>query len=203
MTSLTHISLGLVSALALGAALPAHAADIYRDGGSIKDTGPVDYAPSITWTGFYIGGHVGAAFSDNEDVEIVDDAAFLAGAHLGYNWQGPRNLVIGIEGDVSFLDDIDYLASIRGRVGYSFGPTLAYVTGGAAFMGFDEDLGGDDSDTGWVAGLGLEHKLRENVSIGAEALYYGFENDDFGDDNNFWAARARLTYHFGGHDSLR
>ena len=203
MTSLKHISLGLVSALALGAALPANAADIYRDGGSIKDTGPLDYAPSITWTGFYIGGHVGAAFSDNKDVEIVDDAAFLAGAHLGYNWQGPRNMVIGIEGDVSFLDDIDYLASIRGRLGYSFGPTLAYVTGGAAFMGFEEDLGGDDSDTGWVAGLGLEHKLRENVSIGAEGLYYGFENDDFGDDNNFWAARARLTYHFGGRDSLR
>jgi outer membrane immunogenic protein len=204
MTSLKHVSLGLASALALGAALPAaNAADIDRDRGSIKDTGPVDYAPSITWTGFYVGAHVGAAFSDNEDVEIVDDAAFLAGAHLGYNWQGPRNLVIGIEGDVSFLDDIDYLASIRGRLGYSFGPTLAYATGGAAFMGFDEDLGGDDSDTGWVAGLGLEHKLRENVSIGAEALYYGFENDDFGDDNNFWAARARLTYHFGGHDSLR
>ena len=201
MNTLKHLSFGLVSALALGAALPAaNAADIDRDRGSYKDTGPVDYVPSITWTGFYVGGHLGAAFSDNEDVDIIDDAAFLAGAHLGYNWQGPSNIVIGIEGDVSFLDDIDYLASVRGRLGYAFGPRLAYVTGGAAFLGFDENLAGDDSDTGWVAGLGLEHKLRENVSIGAEALYYGFEGEDTDDDNNFWTARARLTYHFnGGH----
>ena len=206
MNSIKYLSFGLVSALALGAGLPAaNAADIDRDRGSIKDTGPVDYVPSFTWTGFYVGAHIGGAWSDNDDVEILDDSAFLAGAHLGYNWQGTSNLVIGIEGDVSFIDEIDYLASIRGRLGYAFGPTLAYVTGGAAFIGFDENLAGDDSDTGWVAGLGLEHKLRENVSIGAEALYYGFENHDSGgDDNNFWAARARLTYHFnGGRGDLR
>ena len=92
-----------------------------------------------------------------------------------------------------------------GRLGYAFGPTLVYATGGAAFIGFDDNVSGSDSDTGWVGGLGIEHKLRENVSIGAEALYYGFENDDSGsDDNNFWAARARLTYHFnGGRDALK
>jgi outer membrane immunogenic protein len=200
MKTSNYLSFGLASALAFAAALPAaNAADINRDRGSYKDTGPVDYAPYITWTGFYVGAHVGAAFSDNEDVEIVDDAAFLAGAHLGYNWQGPSNIVLGIEGDVSFLDEIDYLATVRGRLGYAFGPTLAYVTGGAAFIGFDENLAGDDSDTGWVAGVGLERKLRPNVSIGAEALYYGFENDNSGgDDNNFWTARARLTYHLNG-----
>jgi outer membrane immunogenic protein len=201
MNSLKYLSFGLVSTLALGAALPAaNAADIYRDRGSIKDTGPVDYVPSITWTGFYVGGHIGAAWSDNEDVDILDDSAMLAGAHIGYNWQRPNNIVLGIEGDVSFIDDIDYLATVRGRLGYAFGPTLAYVTGGAAFIGLDEELSsGDDTETGWVAGLGLERKLRENISIGAEALYYGFENEDSGgDDNNFWAARARLTYHFNG-----
>ena len=206
MNSIKYLSFGVVSALALGAGLPAaSAADIDRDRGSIKDTGPVDYLPSITWAGFYVGGHIGGTWSDDDDVDILDDSTMLAGAHLGYNWQGPSNLVIGIEGDVSFIDEIDYLASIRGRLGYSFGPTLAYLTGGAAFIGFDENLAGDDSDTGWVAGLGLEHKLRENVSIGAEALYCGFENEDSGgDDNNFWAARARLTYHFhGGHGDLR
>jgi len=211
MNSLKYLSFGLVSALALGAALPAaNAADINRDrGGSYKDTGPVDYVPSITWTGFYIGANAGAAFSDNEDVEILsDDAVFAGGGHLGYNWQGPSNIVIGVEGDVSYLDDenIEYLATVRGRLGYAFGPRLAYVTGGAAFIGFDDELSsGDDSDTGYVVGGGLEHKLRENLSIGAEALYYGFENDDNGDeDNNFWTARARLTYHFnGGRDALK
>ncbi len=77
MNSIKHLSLGLVSALALGAGLPAaNAADIDRDRGSIKDTGPVDYVPSITWTGFYIGAHIGAAWGDNEDVEILDRLRF-------------------------------------------------------------------------------------------------------------------------------
>jgi outer membrane immunogenic protein len=202
MNKFKGLSFGVVSALALAAALPAaNAADVYRGdrGGSLKDTGPVDYAPPITWTGFYFGGHVGAAFSDNQDVSIVNDGDFLAGFHLGINWQTPRNFVVGVEGDVDFIDGIDYLATVRGRLGYAFGPTLAYVTGGAAFIGAQDDAGDDITDTGYVVGLGIERKVRENISIGAEALYYGFDdnNDNSGDDN-FWAARARLTYHFGG-----
>jgi outer membrane immunogenic protein len=200
MTSLKSSSLGLVSALALLAVAPAaNAADIYNGDGGLKDSGPVDYAPPITWTGFYIGANLGAVWDDSDDIEIVDDSSLIGGGHLGYNWQGPRNITIGIEGDVDFLEDVDYLATIRGRLGYAVGPTLAYVTGGAAFIGLDEDLFGDDSDTGWVAGLGMEHKLRENISFGVEGLYYGFE-DEFDDDASFWAARARLTYHFGGLD---
>lgn len=206
MNHTKHLSVCLASVLALGGALPAaNAADIDRDRGSLKDSGPAEYLPSITWAGFYLGAHIGAAVADNEEVDILDDAALLAGVHLGYNWQGPNNLVIGIEGDVSFLDEVDYLATVRGRLGYAFGPTLAYLTGGVAFLGFEEDLAGNDSNTGYVAGLGIEHKLRQNVSIGAEALYYGFENEDLGgEDNNFWAARARLTYHLNGNrDALR
>lgn len=198
MTSLKSSSLGLLSALALLAAAPAaNAADIYNGDGGLKDAGPVDYAPPITWTGFYLGANLGGVWDDSDDVEIFDDAALIAGAHLGYNWQGPRNFIIGLEGDVGFLDDVEYLATIRGRLGYAFGPTLVYGTGGAAFIGFDDD---DFDATGWVAGLGIEHKLRENVSFGVEGLYYDFE-DDFDDDASFWAARARLTYHFGGYNS--
>ncbi len=143
MKKLQSMGLALASTLALCAAIPANAADIYKgDGGSLKDAGPVDYAPPITWTGFYLGAHIGAAFDDGNNVDIVDDATFLAGAHLGYNWQLPSNVVFGIEGDASFLDGVDYLATIRGRLGYAFGPTLVYATGGAAFIGFSD---GDDS----------------------------------------------------------
>jgi outer membrane immunogenic protein len=208
MNNIKRLSFGLVSAMALAAAPPAvNAADVYRGdrGGSLKDTGPVDYLPAITWTGFYFGGHVGAAFPENDDVDIVEDGDVLAGVHVGVNWQTPRNFVVGVEGDVDFLDGIDYLATVRGRLGYAFGPTLAYATGGAAFLGAQDDAGDDITDTGYVAGLGIEHKLRENISIGAEALYYSFDGEDNGDDNNFWTARARLTYHFGnrGGDALK
>jgi outer membrane immunogenic protein len=110
--------------------------------------------------------------------------------------------VLGIEGDVNFVDDIEYLASLRARIGLAAGPTLFYATGGGAILGFEDDLGGDDDElTGYVVGLGVEHKLRDNVSVGLEGLYYSFDEDDnnvVDDELDFWTVRARLTYHLGG-----
>lgn len=191
MRRLKYLSFGLVSAAALMIAAPAaKAADVYDGGGSIKDTGPVDYTPTLAWTGFYLGGNIGAAFDDEDD----SDEEFIGGAHLGYNWQRSSNLVLGLEGDVDFADGLDYLATIRGRIGYGAGPALIYATGGVAFIGLDDDI--DDIDeTGWVLGGGLDYKIRDNWSVGAEGLYYNFDADD--GDADFWTARARLTYHFG------
>jgi outer membrane immunogenic protein len=107
------------------------------------------------------------------------------------------------------MDGVDYLATVRGRLGYAFGPTLVYATGGVAFASFNDDslFNGGDSETGWVAGGGLEYKLRNNWSVGAEGLYYDFSNNNdfnFNDDATFFVARARLTYHFGGYgDGLK
>jgi outer membrane immunogenic protein len=207
----------------VGATAAADAADIYKRGGSMKDT-PADYMPAITWAGFYVGAHVGAAFNNDDSFFSYegfrydasnDDTTWLAGVQVGYNWQRPDGLVLGVEGDVSFADNVDYLATIRGRIGYAVGQTLVYATGGAAFVGLSdnhhfEDLSFkvDDSDTGWVAGLGFEYKLRQNVSIGLEGLYYNFGNggDHYlgdglsfhEDDADFWVVRARLNYHFTG-----
>ncbi len=214
------LKLALLGATFLaGAAASAQAADIYRDGG-YKDppVAPVEYLPAITWTGFYFGGDVGAAFNDDnsymylfEDDETFDDGndntTWLAGVHVGYNWQNPTGLVLGLEGDVSFADNIDYLASIRGRIGYAMNSTMVYATGGAAFMGLERDLFDDDTVEGWVAGVGLEHKLAQNLSVGLEGLYYNFgdgsDHDIPGgfyheDDKDFWVVRARVSYHFGG-----
>ncbi|NJM35942.1 MAG: porin family protein [Rhodomicrobium sp.] len=198
--TLKNLSFGLLGAAALLMAAPAaNAADVYNKGGSLKD-GPVDYIAPVAWTGFYVGVNLGGAWDDTDDFEVVGDT-LLGGGHIGYNWQGPSNIVLGIEGDVSFLDDVEYLATIRGRLGYAFGPTLVYATAGGAFIGFDDDdVFGDDSGSGWVAGGGIEYKFKDNWSVGAEGLYYGFEAEDgFGDDEdaNFFTARARLTYHFG------
>ena len=192
----------------------ANAADVYARGGGLKDA-PVDYGPAIGWSGFYIGANAGAAFNNNDnrhvfedrngDIFIIDnsdDSVFVGGGHVGYNWQREGGWVFGIEGDIQGVDSdiVDYLATIRGRLGWAFGPSLLYATGGVAFAGLNNDVFDDDTATGYVVGAGLDYKLRENWSVGVEGLYYNFEDnrDVFGFDDSvdFWSVRARLTYHF-------
>ena len=193
--------LGATFLAGAGVLCATHAADIYAQP-SLKD-GPMDYMPAITWSGFYLGANLGAAFTDAELVGEDNDTVFIGGLHLGYNWQRPNDVLLGLEGDVDFGDHFDYLASFRGRLGWAAGRTLFYGTGGVAFVGLDSDLS-DDSNTGWVAGLGIEHKVRPDVSVGLEGLYYDFDGDQTVNDDTFWTLRARLTYHFGGvYDGLK
>lgn len=226
--------IGLVSAAALCAGIAsANAADMYR-GGSLKDTPPIA-APccNISWTGFYLGGNLGAAWPSDDfrydrfyDYRDNDDAELIGGLHLGYNWQGVNYVVLGIEGDVDFSDTFDYLASIRARLGYAFDRTLLYATAGVAFAGLSDNFFNDrvpgtnfywdtSSDTGWVAGVGIETKVTPALSVGVEALYYSFDdtnsyyyaNDlrhDCDNSMDLWTVRGRLTWHFNrDYDTLK
>jgi opacity protein-like surface antigen len=69
-------------------------------------------------------------------VSFADNSAFLGGAHLGYNWQSGSR-VFGVEGDANWAQDnfVDYLASVRLRLGYSFDRAMIYGTAGVAFAG--------------------------------------------------------------------
>jgi outer membrane immunogenic protein len=143
----------------------------------------------------------------------------LAGGQVGYNWQIGR-IVTGIEGDVDwsnirgnsglltpFPQDFprsgepfwtfgvrnNWLATIRGRLGYDVGGTLIYGTGGLAIGGFHEthsiaDPGNgacngpcptashNETKVGWTVGAGIEQALSNNWSVKAEYLYTGFAN---------------------------
>jgi opacity protein-like surface antigen len=144
---------------AAAAAAPASAADMYGAPGGYKD-GPV-YAN--TWTGFYLGGHLGAAWGrdkvtdlDGFDVqgEVTKNntgASGVYGLQSGYNWQH-GNIVFGVEVDLGAMDlnhqqsnrDIGFTdtaslnsgiyGDVTGRLGYAFGPTLIYAKGGFAFF---------------------------------------------------------------------
>jgi outer membrane immunogenic protein len=74
------------------------------------------YLP-FTWTGFYVGANVGAAFGDSDrDIKISeepdpyeqygnlgdDDVGLTAGVQAGYNYQMGM-LVVGVEGDINYL----------------------------------------------------------------------------------------------------
>src|SRR6185312_14217579 len=157
---------------------------------------PLPEAPAgVTWTGFYIGGNLGAAFSPNDasitdlstdqdlSLRLSNDTELIGGAQAGYNLQ-LGSFLVGVEGDVDFADNINYLASVRGRAGFALGSWLLYGTGGVAFIDTDTDftvLSGDNgafsfnesnSDTGYVVGGGIDYRVTPKLSLGVEGLYY-------------------------------
>jgi opacity protein-like surface antigen len=135
------------------------------------------YAYPPLWQGLYLGVHAGYG-----EMGPLDGA--LGGGHIGYNWQR-GHIVYGWEGDVSiadisweFLDitaEVDWLASLRGRIGYLFHPDyLAYLSAGLAYAHVEvahDFLGSvDDGGTGFVFGIGLEARLSEASTLRVEYL---------------------------------
>jgi opacity protein-like surface antigen len=100
--------LGSFAFISLAAACAAHAADLP----ALAPLPPP--APVWSWTGWYIGAHVGgmfstANFSDPFGASIFGDnvrtPGFLGGGQVGYTWQVPHSVwVFGVEADVSGLD---------------------------------------------------------------------------------------------------
>ena len=143
----------LLSSLALIALAgsSASAADLPR-----KAPPPVVVAPAFSWSGFYIGGHIGGAKVErcleltllNAD-GCVDRTGWLGGGQIGYNWQAGQ-VVLGVEFSGSFADlgggvnagvlpggrffesDGKSLLMLTGRLGWAADRALFYVTGGAA-----------------------------------------------------------------------
>jgi len=124
-----------------------------------------------------LGGNGGAGGQGGEVSGEGDDGnGVIGGLHLGYNWQR-RNIVFGVEGDVSFDGALDnYLASLRGRIGVARENALFYITGGLAIR----DSGGADA-------IGL--------ATGGGAGGDGAQNDDGIDDR---PAEATHPTDFGG-----
>ena len=147
--------LATIAFIALAA--PALAADLGPRGYA---RAPVFAAPIYNWTGFYIGGHLGGAFSASNNFNglVLSDyeARLLGGVQAGADWQFAPSLVVGVEGQYSWLgknyinaifpggyaysNNQRGLGSITGRVGYAAGPALFYVKGGYAYSDHRETL---------------------------------------------------------------
>nr|HEV8009881.1 porin family protein [Bradyrhizobium sp.] len=70
--------LGTVALVALGATVPALAADLPARTAAPYTKAPAYVAPIYNWTGFYIGGHIGGAFAGNNSLS-GSDGRFLGG----------------------------------------------------------------------------------------------------------------------------
>jgi opacity protein-like surface antigen len=129
---------------------------------------PVMAAP-WSWSGFYLGGHIGAALAltdiaDPLGVPIYGDnvrsPGFIGGGQIGFNYQ-LGSIVFGVEADASWVDSDgtntcfavsgttassncrvrpDLYATVTGRLGYAVDRSLLYVKGGAAWTRGSVDM---------------------------------------------------------------
>ncbi len=110
---------GILAAAAMVASGDASAADL-SPAPSYTKAPAAPAAPIYSWTGFYLGGDVGGAWSGNtgafDPLPTPGGVAFgitavsgsnggssvIGGLHAGYNWQFAPTWVTGIEGDWSW-----------------------------------------------------------------------------------------------------
>jgi outer membrane immunogenic protein len=159
--------------------------------------------PSLSWTGYYIGGEIGGGFGTSRKDFIqgttTNDfsvSGVIGGFTAGYDQQF-GSVVGGLEGDISasgVKGDTDcpnrlftcgtqnhWLTTVRGRLGYPLDHFMPYVTGGVAagdvrvFSGLKSTGGGGVDFTRTEAGW--------NVGAGLEAALY-----------SNWTVKAEYLY---------
>ncbi|MFN3657296.1 MAG: outer membrane protein [Pseudolabrys sp.] len=158
-------------------------------------------APAVlpyNWTGFYIGGDIGAGWGRHNRTipssgftNSYNSSGIIGGVHGGYNWQ-MQAIVVGLEADINATgikgDDggtggtldstkLKWLGSVRGRIGYAFDRFLVFGTGGWAFGGLEHfnNAGAGETFTknrsGWTLGGGVEYGLTPNWTVRADYRY--------------------------------
>lgn len=201
---------------------------------------PAPVGDGATWTGLYFGGFAGGSFGDTDfqagpsggpsfiDLSVTS-SGFTGGAQIGYDWQ-IDNFVIGAVADIAYTDykadvsasvpgfggeaesKLQYLGTVRGRLGYAWDRALIYGHGGFAYgkseqsisLNGTEIFSGSQNRTGWTVGAGIEYKLTDHVSFGTEYAYVDLGNKSIYDDGNifvdqdlkFHTIKALINYRF-------
>jgi outer membrane immunogenic protein len=202
---------------------------------------------SYDWSGFYIGVQGGYAWGKSDAVfslpsffatsQKYDIDGGMAGGLIGWNYQfAGTPWVIGLEADINWANirghsrdifpsgvanfyetRIDWYGTVRGRLGYAWGPSLLYATGGLAYgevkTGFtvpsdpSENFSLTETRVGYTVGAGWEWMFASNWTLRAEYNYVNlgeqtllldgpFVNTRF--DNDFHVVKGAITYKFGG-----
>jgi outer membrane immunogenic protein len=163
----------------------------------------------------------------------VSPAGAIGGGLVGYNWQA-NQLVYGVEADIQLASNKDngsssslvpvagnpgysnasttavsqeltFLSTFRGRLGYLLAPELLmYGTGGLAVGGaksktnisqsmlgsyggvattFSSETNTSETLYGWTLGAGIDWKFMQDYSVKAEYLYYDLGDMDSSHSN--------------------
>ena len=208
----------LLSAVALSAltilvsSAPAFAADMPA---RTYTKAPIYTPPQAiyNWTGFYIGGHVGGAFSSDNNFNGLStgnngNGRFLGGVQGGADYQFAPNWVLGVEAQYSWLSNNSNavaftgagagfiynnnqraIGSATGRIGYTWGPGLLYVEGGYAFA--------DTNDTLVFAGapvaFAFDHSHKDGWTVGGGLEYMFAPN---------WSGKIEYQYYNFGNSAF-
>jgi outer membrane immunogenic protein len=163
-------------------------------------------SPVFSWTGPYLGINGGYSFGGSDWTDSVtggstgnfSTSGFLFGGTAGANYQIGA-FVFGVEADGDWteasgfgtftaaslcaggcLTHSNWLATVRGRMGYAFDRFLAYGTAGAAFgnvqANFSNDPISSSTEPGWTVGAGVEVALAANWTAKAEYLFVDLAN---------------------------
>ena len=158
------------------------------------------------WAGFYLRANPGGADSvpwtaPGANGFAASGAASSVNESFGYNFQS-GSFVFGLEGALAaanfdgrftspylpgvggWTPNMNWLGSVTGRVGYSFGQWLPYVKGGFATADVGSPLQGPQVGAfsqgtqlgGWTAGVGVEYQFGPKWSLGVEYLYTDLSN---------------------------
>lgn len=157
------------------------------------------------WAGFYFRSNPTAGSDSVPWTTVSPSHGFGAPAapssstineNFGYNFQS-GNFVFGLDGALSaanfdgrftspnftpagaWTPNMNWMGSVTGKVGYSFGQWLPYVKGGFAAADVGSPLQGSPMGSfsqgsqlgGWTAGVGLEYQFSPKWSLGLEYLY--------------------------------
>ncbi len=168
-----------------------------------------------------------------EVTRVGNDSAFIGGGQIGYN-RAFNRLVAGIEADFSgfeFLSgkipassvadwgsdtrvsvEMNWLATLRGRLGLGMDRWLLYGTAGVAFGDGEyrnhdfcntvPPCGGGlldargDMGVGWTVGGGAEYAWKPNWTLRAEYLFLRFEGDTYSGTANYLPPFPNQNYRF-------
>jgi outer membrane immunogenic protein len=218
------LKISLVAAALVSTPIVADAADavpapVYRPAPPII---PLIY----NWNGFYVGGHVGAGWSDG------GDAGFLGGGQAGYNYQIGQ-WVLGAEwqmsatsikdtvstsfifpgfavGAASIEARLDWVSTFAARFGWAFDHWLVYGKVGGAWAHTSVDIVNTINSSVLVGGISTSFdRTVSGWMLGVGAEYALWDNwtakveynmmdfgSDFFTDSTFHVVKAGVNYHF-------
>jgi outer membrane immunogenic protein len=208
------------ASLLLGVSLSAEAADLPAPPPPMPQAPAFIAPPPFSWTGFYLGGNVGAGWNHGNLSDSLglynwganNSTTFVGGGQVGVNYQ-INMLVLGIEGDFdwfannnnsgggtaiatglvpgSFVQGSNngrWLTTLTGRAGLAADRLLVYMKAGGAWVGSNNvtltnlptgasvSIGNGNTNTGWVAGAGLEWAFANNWTAKFEYDYVGLSD---------------------------